>query len=421
MTALVAIILLLTMTPVEKVVAVVDDNPILHSEVEELLIESGYPLAGSYPVDSQTPEYFDALKQLVEEKLLVIGAIDEGYYPNDAEILILFDEVMESENPFGEYPENSDVAMEYRKYLSSILGDRKAAQDFIGSKVREAFWEMTLSPEVFLSSNPDMVNDIVMPRHIGWIYLPVLPSGDDLDLAIEETEQIRDQILAGESFAELAAQWSDDGSAMNGGSLGAFGPGEMTPVFEGTAFSLETDEISHPVVTPFGVHIIKLDKKNDDGTIEASHILRMVSIDQADIDLTLIMADALLDSIRAVGGITFEQAARQYSLDRSSSENGGDLGTVPLNMWLPAIAEAASLLEMGAVSEPVILPEAGAVILLKLYDDSDIVDWSTYTEAELNGIVQQVIYQKTYNTLIDSLRNEIPVIYYLETAENSAN
>ncbi|MCK4671357.1 MAG: peptidylprolyl isomerase [Candidatus Aegiribacteria sp.] len=419
MTALVLVSLIAGMIPVEKVVAVVGDEPILHSEIEELLSESGSPLMDNFLVDSQTPEYLDALEQLVEEQLLVRAAIDAGYYPTDAEIQILVDEEMA--NLPDRFPTESDTAREYRDYLSVILGNRMAAQTLLGSRVQVALRDMPINPETFLISNVELVENVVMPKHVGWIYLPVLPSGTDLDQAIDEIMQLRDQIINGESFEELAAQWSDDGSAVNGGALGVFGPGEMTPAFEDAAFSLESGEISLPVITPFGVHIIRIDSINEDGTIEASHILRIVAVDQIDIDTTMVVANALYDSILSNTGVTFEQAARLYSLDRTSSEVGGDLGTVPLKLWLPALAEAALLLEEGSVSEPIFLSEAGAVVLLKIYDDSGEIDWSTYTDAELSGIVQQVIYQDTYTTIIDSLRKEIPVIYYLNTDDDSAN
>lgn len=419
MTALVFAFLIAGYIPVEKVVAVVGDEPILHSEVEELMSESGIPLMDNFLVDLQTREYLDALEQLVDEQLLVHAAIDAGYYPTDAEIQILVDEEMA--NLPDQSPTGSDISREYRDYLSVILGNRTAAQTFLGSRVQVAFLDMPINPETFLISNVELVEDIVMPKHVGWIYMPVLPSGADLDRAVDEIMQLRNQIINGESFEELAAQWSDDGSAANGGALGVFGPGEMTPAFEDAAFSLELGEISLPVITPFGVHIIRIDSIHEDGTIEASHILRVVSIDQMDIDTTMVVANTLLDSILSNSGLTFEQAARLYSLDRTSSEAGGDLGTVPLKLWLPALAEAALLLEEGSVSEPVFLSEVEAVVLLKIYDDSGDIDWSTYTDTELTGIVQQVIYHDTYTTIIDSLRKEIPVIYYLNTDDDSAN
>ncbi len=418
MTALVLAFLITGMIPVEKVVAVVGDEPILHSEVEEFMSESGIPLTDNLLADSQTPEYLDALEQLVDEHLLVHAAIDAGYYPTDAEIQILVDE--EIANMSDQFPTESDMR-EYRDYLAVILGNRMAAQTLLGSRVQMALRDMPVNPETFMISNAELVENIVMPKHVGWIYLPVLPSGTDLDQAVEEIMQLRDQIINGASFEELAALWSDDGSAVNGGALGVFGPGEMTPAFEDAAFSLELGEISLPVITPFGVHIIRIDNIHEDGTIEASHILLTVYVDQMDIDTANLAADALLDSILSPGGVSFEQAARLYSLDRTSSEAGGDLGTVPLKLWLPALAEAALLLEDGSVSEPIFLSEAGAVVLLKIYDDSGEIDWSTYTDAELTGIVQQVIYHDTYTTIIDSLRKEIPVIYYLNTDDDSAN
>lgn len=419
MTVLILASLITTMIPVEKVVAVVGDRPILHSEVEELLSESGISLTNNYLEDFQTLEYLDALEQLVEEQLMVHAAIDVGYYPTDTEIQSLVDEEMA--NLPGEFPSGSDIAQEYREYLSVILADRMAAQTFLGSRIQIALREMPINPEVFLTSNVELVESIVMPKHAGWIYMPVLPSGPDLDQAVVLITQLREQILNGDSFEQLAIQWSDDGSAVNGGALGVFGPGEMTPTFEDAAFSLEVDEISFPVITPFGVHIIRLDNIHDDGTIEASHILRIVAVDQMDIDNTLAIAAALLDSIRSSSGVTFEQAARLHSLDRTSSEDGGDLGTVPLKLWLPELAEAAALIEEGSVSEPIFLPDAEAVVLLKIYDDSGEIDWSTYTDEELTGIVQQVIYHETYSTIIDSLGKEIPVIYYLETDADIAN
>lgn len=419
MTALVLAFLIAGMVPVEKVVAVVGDGPVLHSEVEELLSESGSSHTGNFLIDSRTPEYLAALEQLIEEQLLVHAAIDTGYYPTDAEIQVLVDEEMADLS--DQFSAGSETAREYRDYLSVILGDHMAAQTLLGSRVQLALRDMPTNPETFLISNVELVENIVMPKHVGWIYMPVLPSGADLDQAVDEIMQLRDQIINGESFEELAIQWSDDGSAVNGGALGVFGPGEMTPAFEDAAFSLESGEISLPVITPFGVHIIRIDSIHENGTIEASHILRIVAVDQMDIDTTMVVANALHENILSSSGITFEQAARLYSLDRTSSEAGGDLGTVPLKLWLPALAEAALLLEVGSVSEPVFLSDAGAVVLLKIYDDSGAIDWSTYTEAELSGIVQQVIYQDTYTTVINSLRKEIPVIYYLNTDDDSAN
>lgn len=85
----------------------------------------------------------------------------------------------------------------------------------------------------------------------------------------EEAEEVAQKLADGGDFAELAAEYSvDPGTAENGGELGSFGPGEMTPAFEEAAFALDPDEISEPVETEFGYHVIKVTDKTE--AVEAS-------------------------------------------------------------------------------------------------------------------------------------------------------
>jgi len=404
MTALILSVFLTSFTPVEKIVAVVGNSPILHSDVEDAMIQAGLDPTGDFLIDSETPEYHDALKNLVEDRLIVNAGVDAGFYPTEESIQNLVADEL------ANYPMDTDVDIEY---LSKVLADNQAAQTFIGRKVQASWRELPQSSEAYLSSNAELVEDIIMPRHIGWIYLPVIPSGPDFDSAMVEMTRLRNRIISGESFEELAREYSDDGSARNGGYLGTFGPGEMTYAFEDAAYSLEVGEISQPVATAYGIHIIKLNARNDDGTVEASHILRIVPVDEDDIDRTVAYADTILNSIRS-SRLSFEDAAREYSRDRSSSINGGDMGMVPMKLWLPQIAETVEGLETGECSEPVVLTDAGGVVLIKLYEDSGEIEWDSYSDTELAGLVQQVIYLDTYNSVVDSLSNEIPVTYFVE-------
>jgi parvulin-like peptidyl-prolyl isomerase len=452
MNALMMAVLLMEPFTVEKVVAIVGDEPILHSEVATLLTEAGVALTGDYAVDSRDPDYSAALEQLIEEQLVVQAASAVGYYPAEDVLSGLVEdeiarlgetystdefyddyvrsmggdpadipaaeeqsirEYLAGEQFLEELIASAGLTMaEYRSFLADFLGDRQASQTFIGYKVQAAMAGSPISPLTFLASNADLVEEVVMPRHIGWIYLPVLPSGPDLDAAVAELEALRQRILAGESFEALAAEYSEDGSASNGGSLGIFGPGDMVPSFELAAFALEPGEVSLPVVSPFGVHLIRLDARNEDGTIAASHILRLVAPDMNDLDATVARAEEVKGIIQS-GGMSFEDAALQYSMDRASAIEGGDLGTIPLNLWLAPLAEAAAILEPGEISGVEVLPDAGAVVIIRRFGDAGEMDWSTYSDGELEGLVQQVIYQDTYDTLVDSLRDVVPVVVNL--------
>ena len=89
---------------------------------------------------------------------------------------------------------------------------------------------------------------------------------DEVQSAYKKALDIREQLLQGADFAELAEKYSDDpGSKLNGGDLGWFGHGRMVPEFDQAAFSLDINEISEPVRTQFGFHIIQvLEKRTTD-------------------------------------------------------------------------------------------------------------------------------------------------------------
>jgi peptidyl-prolyl cis-trans isomerase C len=79
--------------------------------------------------------------------------------------------------------------------------------------------------------------------------------------ALAKAQEIRKRLLAGEDFAKVAKAESDDtGSGANGGSLGSFTKGRMVPAFEQVAFSQAAGQISEPVKTQFGYHIIKVEE-----------------------------------------------------------------------------------------------------------------------------------------------------------------
>lgn len=79
----------------------------------------------------------------------------------------------------------------------------------------------------------------------------------------EEAAKLREEILAGKDFGEVAAQVSMCPSGRDGGDLGFFGKGQMVKEFEDACFSMEVGEVSNPIKTQFGYHLIKLTDTQD--------------------------------------------------------------------------------------------------------------------------------------------------------------
>jgi peptidyl-prolyl cis-trans isomerase D len=153
-----------------------------------------------------------------------------------------------------------------------------------------------------------------------FIAVTKLPTSVDSVAVVEKARALRDSLLRGADFAALArAESSDSASAANGGSLGVFGRGRMVAAFDQAAFSLPVGRISEPVITGYGVHIVRVDRRFGGDSVAASHILIPWARIGARLDTLEARADsldqlaaaqtngALLDSVAARMGLTVER------------------------------------------------------------------------------------------------------------------
>lgn len=133
-------------------------------------------------------------------------------------------------------------------------------------------------------------------------------------------DELYERLMAGEDFETLAKKYSDDpGSKSNGGNLGFAKRGTYVTDFEGAAFGLAKMEISEPVETEFGFHIIQMLERRGNN-IQLRHILITPNITAAD----LVKAEAELDSIKTLienNKLTFDQAVYLHSSESSQGKN----------------------------------------------------------------------------------------------------
>jgi len=126
------------------------------------------------------------------------------------------------------------------------------------------------------------------------------PTERDWELIKLEAEEIKRMLNQGDDFEELAIAYSDDGSASGGGDLGWFGKGRMVPEFEDAAFALNVGEVSEPVRTQYGWHLIKVEdkKKDKDGEqIKARHILLKIKASAETLDQAYTQAQQIRDAM----------------------------------------------------------------------------------------------------------------------------
>lgn len=166
------------------------------------------------------------------------------------------------------------------------------------------------------------------------------------------------RVRAGEDFAKLAKELSDDpGSAPGGGDLGFFGRGQMDPDFEAAAFALKEGEVSGPVKSVFGYHVVKRELDVPPFEEEADEIRRTLE-EQMVQEQAMVTAMEL--AARAAGGadLAAEAAAAGLKVEEpkpfAAGEPVGDLG------WQRHIAEEAFTLAVGEVGSALPVTELGA-------------------------------------------------------------
>jgi peptidyl-prolyl cis-trans isomerase SurA len=165
----------------------------------------------------------------------------------------------------------------------------------------------------------------------------------------------RNRIIKGEDFESLATKVSEDPSAkQNGGDLGYFSSMMMVYPFENAAYNTPVGQISMPVRTRFGYHILKItDVRDAQGQVRAAHI--MVKVPENANDTTVATLEKKIREIynRVKAGEDFATLASQFSDDRTSGKNGGQLPWFGTGKMVPEFEKVAfSLKNENDISEP---------------------------------------------------------------------
>ena len=151
------------------------------------------------------------------------------------------------------------------------------------------------------------------------------PTAADTAAALERAREVRQEIMEGADFAQVAGRESvDEASAAMGGSLGTIQRGQTVPPFEEAVWDAPVGEVTEPVLTQFGYHLIRVDSRTEEQA-EASHILIPIeqSIDAEDAML------AQVDSLEAM--------VERMSLESAAEELGLNLRTTQINPLMPTV------------------------------------------------------------------------------------
>jgi len=172
--------------------------------------------------------------------------------------------------------------------------------------------------------------------------------------AFNKVISIRNEILAGKDFNQAAVQYSEDRSVkINQGNLGYFTALQMVYPFENAAYNTPVGQVSQPIRTQFGYHLLKVqDRRPSRGQVEVSHIMIRTG-EEKDSEKAKNLVFEIYDQLQA--HVSWEDLCKQYSEDPGTKDNGGRLRPFGVGEMgaVPAFEKAAfSLTSSGEISDP---------------------------------------------------------------------
>jgi len=342
--------------PLDRIIAVVNDEVILESE----LVEMESTVRGQLRQRDATIPPSDVLRKQVLERLIIkhiqvqkankvgirvgddaLNAALRQIADNNSLTLREFRDVLEKDGfDFAEFRESIREEMIITRLRKSQVEDRVVVSDreidnFLATQVSQGGAETVYHLLHILVSMPEAA----------------LP--EQIQESQKKLDKVQELLNDGADFSEVAAGYSDGQNALEGGDLGWRKHGELPSLFSKVVPKLVVGQVSEPIRSGSGFHLVKLaEKKSEESHMVkqtlASHILLKTNELTSDAD-----AQARLEKLREriVNGDDFAELARANSDDTGSAIEGGSLGWASPGVMVPEFEEKEDALDIGEVSE----------------------------------------------------------------------
>ncbi|MCY1634227.1 peptidylprolyl isomerase [Marinifilum sp. D737] len=412
---------------VDKIIAVVGNQVVLKSDVEQRFISLKAQGYTSGSVDLKTEIFEDLLIQ----KLMIAQAAIDSIEVTEQEVEDDLDRKMEM------YIQRIGSKEKLEQYFGKSILDMKndlrepTRNERIKEKMQaEITKDIHITPaevrDFYNKLNKDSLPTIAGKLEVQQIVRYPKVTDDEKDRIRNRLREFRDRVHKGESFSTLAVLYSEDpGSARQGGELGYTPRSSLVPEFANVAFNLKTDKVSKIVETEYGFHIIQfIDRKGE--RINVRHILLKPKIEEEKRKEATTRLDSIADLIRNEK-LKFDEAAFYFSADKDTRNNGGLIvnpytgsSRFEKDNLPPAIAQQINSLKIKEISEPFLDVSGGKdaykIIKIKSETKSHTAnlsdDWSIFenmlTNQKQQDVLDKWIKEKqsgTYVHIDDSYKN----------------
>ena len=400
-------------TVLDRIVAVVDSGVVLDSDIQtrinDLVVQAN---------DRGTAiEVTDALRAQVLERLILEQAQLEvakrnGLRIDDARVnetlsqiaknrgtdLLGLKQAIEAEGKsFAVFRAQIE-----RELLINAVRDRE-----VRSRIRISDGELDRFLETTggqISTAPELLLSQIV------VGLPNRPNADAIQQAEQKALQIRDALLKGGAFGQLAVRFSDAPEASQGGDLGWRNILELNPVFADALRDAKKNTLIGPIRSPGGFHLIAVrDRRGDQSVVVKEYRARHILV-KPDAVRSPAKARELADNIRRewLAGADFAELARRYSEDPLSAAKGGELGWVREDQLVPGFAKAMVALPLDTLSEVTESRFGFHLIEVMEVRDADI------SEEQLTNRARRILTERKFSQELDSWLRQVRADAFVE-------
>ncbi len=405
---------------VDRVVAIVDDDAILLSEVlQEMNLVRLQRNLGRLSEDDQQRLFQSVLQSMIDDQLIVAQARATGIPVGDDELRDAVDSDMRTikENLGGEekYREElqrqglteaelRDLHMEQKR--KQILGAR-----LIQTEIRRGISITDDQVRKFYETQPESIPPDLLqtPEKVQLAHILIVPRPDPQRVAAARAriEAAKKRVEGGEDFATVAKEVSEWPTAASGGFLGSFRYGDFeSDAFDQAVAKLEPGQVSDIIETRFGLQIVKLETRKGD-EMTARHIVVKLQPDEDAEVRALDQAQSIRQ--RALAGESFEDLARTYSDDSNTRDQGGVVAQeLPVSELVPEFRSAIDSVAVGGLTHVVRSQNGFHIFKVLARTESQRASFDDIREP-LRRYLEQRETEARYRAYIADLRKKFPV------------
>ncbi len=388
----------------ERIVALVDDDVILQSELEAEIEEVEQRMRAQGRRPPPRDDLVDqVMEQLIMERLQLARADRMGISVDDNTLNAALQRIAQQNNmnlqQFRQAVTREGI--DFGRFREDIRTDIKL-QRLHQQQVQRRIEVTSRDIEEFLESRAGREDDTEFQVSHILIGLPEAADPEEAEEAEQRAQEVLQRLRDGdEDFATVAAEVSDAQDALEGGDLGWRQPGELPSMFQDEVMGMSAGDLAGPIRSPSGFHIVKLrDTRASDQEVVQQTRARHILIQPSEV-VTPEDARTRLENLHAriEDGESFEELARAHSDDGGSASEGGDLGWISPGQLVPDFEEVMDGLEPGEVSRPFETQFGWHIVEVLERREHDSTDERRRAQA-----VQQIRERKSEETLENWLR-----------------